>query len=293
MRELVSVVIPVFGRGDTLARAIRSALRQRDVDVEVIVVDDASPRPVAPVISNLVDEVLVLRQAHNTGPGSARNRGVEAARGDILAFLDADDAWREDKLAAQLPLSTPGNAVVSDYVMVDHVATRRRLVRIAPRSLRDPAFSYMLNPSTLLVRRADFLRAGRFPPCVNCAEDWVLFTRLLRTGTNIARVAEPLVEYHWSTDSTTASHAVRIAHTLGALDFLSHDDWPSSELRRLRGITYGRVAQMAANAGDVKSGVRFATRALASASAPGAIEAARMPLAFGRGVARRLLRGAT
>ena len=80
-----------------------SALRQRGVDVEVIVVDDASTDDTAHVVSRLGDRrVRLLRQASNGGVSATRNRGIEEAGGEWISFLDDDDLWAPEKLVLQL-----------------------------------------------------------------------------------------------------------------------------------------------------------------------------------------------
>jgi hypothetical protein len=87
---LVSVIIPVHDRLQYLAHAIESALRQTHSDVEVIVVDDGSPKDPAPVLSSFGDRVKLVRKS-NGGLASARNFGIAHARGEYLSFLDDDD----------------------------------------------------------------------------------------------------------------------------------------------------------------------------------------------------------
>src|SRR4051794_39417670 len=91
-RHKVSVVIPAYGRTATLPRAIDSVRAQRDVDVEILVVDDHSPEPLR-LPEGAYDDIRVLRTAENMGAGPARNHGVAEASHDIVAFLDADDEW--------------------------------------------------------------------------------------------------------------------------------------------------------------------------------------------------------
>jgi glycosyltransferase involved in cell wall biosynthesis len=97
---LVSVVIPVFNGERFLAAAIRSVLDQTHSPVELIVVDDGSTDASAAVARSF-EGVMVIEQAHG-GPGAARNRGVAAASGELLAFLDADDLMPADKLERQV-----------------------------------------------------------------------------------------------------------------------------------------------------------------------------------------------
>ena len=97
---LASIVIPVFNGERFLAAAIESALGQTYRPFEVIVVDDGSTDRSAAVARSFA-EVRVIEQQH-AGPGAARNRGVAAARGELLAFLDADDLLPADKLEVQI-----------------------------------------------------------------------------------------------------------------------------------------------------------------------------------------------
>src|SRR5262249_44071462 len=92
-----SVIIPTYGRPRYLAEAVRSVLDQTVGDFECIVVDDASPDPVA-----VVDDarVRVVRRDVNGGPAAARNTGIDAARGRNLVFLDDDDLYTPERLAA-------------------------------------------------------------------------------------------------------------------------------------------------------------------------------------------------
>ncbi|WP_265519655.1 glycosyltransferase family 2 protein [Nitratireductor luteus] len=100
MQPEVSVVIAAFNAEATLAEAIRSALDQRSIAVEVIVVDDASRDSTAAIARAFSKQtVRLVELAQNRGPGGARNAGFEQARGRWIAVLDSDDAMQPDRLA--------------------------------------------------------------------------------------------------------------------------------------------------------------------------------------------------
>src|SRR5579875_23336 len=92
----VSVIMPAFNAARSVAWAISSALEQTVADIEVLVIDDASTDLTAAVVEEIAardPRVRLIRNPVNGGPGVARNFGLDAARGEWVALLDADDAF--------------------------------------------------------------------------------------------------------------------------------------------------------------------------------------------------------
>ena len=100
-RPLVSVITPVYNGARHLVDAVTSIERQDYEPLEIIVVDDGSTDETPDVIAELGDRVRAFRQ-DNAGPAAARNRGLAEARGELLAFCDADDTWPDGKLDLQV-----------------------------------------------------------------------------------------------------------------------------------------------------------------------------------------------
>lgn len=97
----VSVVIPTYNRADIVGKAIDSVLAQTYNDTEIIVVDDASTDDTERLLAEY-DDVRYHRFDVNRGANAARNKGIELATGEFVAFLDADDYWRREKLSRQI-----------------------------------------------------------------------------------------------------------------------------------------------------------------------------------------------
>ena len=215
-QALVSVIIPVRGPAPGLDAAVDSALAQTLAPFEVIVVDDGSDLPV--VIATLDSRVRLLRLGANYGPSYARNRGVEAARGDWIAFLDADDFWYPGKLARQLAGREPENPILiacNAWVVEGHA---RRCYNVVPP--RPPLDAWLLvegcslQTSGLILPRW-LMHAEPFDERLRGCEDWDLVLRLAAAGTRIAYDEDCLYEYRRNLYPPLAGE--RLASTLSWL----------------------------------------------------------------------------
>jgi len=118
--DTVSVILPTRNRAKMVSAAIDSALAQRIDGMQVIVIDDASSDDTRGVLAQYGDTIDVLRIHHSRGVAHARNRGIELATGQWLAFLDSDDLWLPGKLAAQLAVVADKPAIalcVTDFAV--------------------------------------------------------------------------------------------------------------------------------------------------------------------------------
>ncbi|HEX6207479.1 MAG TPA: glycosyltransferase family 2 protein, partial [Actinomycetota bacterium] len=110
MTPEISAIVPTHNRAGLLTTTLRTVLWQRDVSLEVVVVDDGSSDATADLVEGLGDpRVRLVRHDAPRGVSTARNRGASEARGDWLAFCDDDDLWAPDKLARQLAAARDGD----------------------------------------------------------------------------------------------------------------------------------------------------------------------------------------
>lgn len=187
----VSVVIPAFGRPDDLRRAVATALRQSYRAHEVIVVDDASPTPISAALLGTQDgRVKILRNARNVGAAGARQAGVEQATGDLIAFLDSDDLWFEDKIASQVQTicavgwATGMQAVVCgwQYEHDDRFPGCARFPMETSSLVHFASGCWHSPGSTLLAPRRIFQIVGPFDPRLKRLEDLEWFLRFALSG---------------------------------------------------------------------------------------------------------------
>jgi glycosyltransferase involved in cell wall biosynthesis len=121
MRPAVSVVIPLYNKAATIARAIDSAIRQEAVEVEVVVVDDGSSDGSPEIAARYGKRITLVRQP-NAGPSAARNRGVAVSRHPVVAFLDADDEYLPGCLAAHMHCRQHDSGALVSLVSFRHIA---------------------------------------------------------------------------------------------------------------------------------------------------------------------------
>lgn len=158
---LVSVIIPVLNGEKYLREAIESVLGQTYSSIEVIVVDDGSTDSSAGIAKSFAPQVRYIYKT-NGGISSALNRGVELSRGSFLAFLDADDLWKEDKLMCQMAAfdDNPDADIVfgqvKQFFSSDLDEDQKKKVRI-PAEVIQGIFK-----GSMLIKRDSFFRVGTF-----------------------------------------------------------------------------------------------------------------------------------
>jgi glycosyltransferase involved in cell wall biosynthesis len=195
----VSVVIPTHNRRELLSLTLRSVLWQRDVDVEVIVVDDGSTDDTVAMVGSVNDpRVRVIHHERPQGVSAARNDGIAEATGRWVAFLDDDDLWAPDKLALQLRALHDSGRQWAYAGRVQITIDNRVFAGQPPPDPRTvmqhlTTMNLIGGPSTVIAQKAA-LPLPAFDRRLHHSPDWDLWIRLARTGPP-ACAARPLVGY--------------------------------------------------------------------------------------------------
>ena len=215
---LVSVIVPAFNAGRVLAETLSSVRSQTFRDFEVIInVDDGSTDDTEAVSSLFcdTDRRFILIMSPHTNRSRARNRALEHARGEFVAFLDADDVWFPEKLAAQMALFQEEprvNFAFTDYFFWDgqrewgpYYQKYKRFPEESP--VRQLISANVFGTSTVTARRAAVVKAGGFDPNLEHAEDWDMWLRIAEQGLWARGTRRSLVRYRcWPGNASKQRH---------------------------------------------------------------------------------------
>ncbi len=180
---LVSVIIPTYNRGGVIQEAIDSVLDQDFRDYELIVVDDGSDDNTPAILAAYGKKFTVMDQS-NTGVSAARNRGIAAAAGQLIAFLDSDDLWLPQKLSTQVKFFQDNPDAFINQTQEHWI---RNGVRVNPQK-RHHKFSGMIfeqslalclvSPSAVMIKKNLFDVVGVFDESLPACEDYDLWLRI-------------------------------------------------------------------------------------------------------------------
>jgi glycosyltransferase involved in cell wall biosynthesis len=201
----VSVITPLYNRAKYISQIVTTLSQQTFTDFELIIVDDGSNDDPKSVVENVEASfpIRLIHRGHNVGAASARNSGIDLARGRYVAFLDSDDAWMPEKLFRQ-------------FQHVERSRDRRRLVCLtrqfvtgsrtfwAPRRLLVPGQtvgSYLFQcggviQSSMMFLATDLAKSTRFVDGARGHDDWSFALRLEKAGARFEMLPEALTIYN-------------------------------------------------------------------------------------------------
>ncbi len=198
----ISVIIPVYNGEAYLAEAVESIHRQSYEPIEIIIVDDGSTDKTGQIAKNIKGNVNYVYQI-NKGPAKARNSGLEYARGDLIAFLDVDDLWPENKLQVQVAklLSAPH---------LDIIMGRIKFIKLpgaTGRDVNEPLIDVHLGAG--LYRKSVFDKVGKFDETLRFSEDRDWFFRALEMKVSMIVLQENTLLYRLHENNMTRNKTMK------------------------------------------------------------------------------------
>jgi glycosyltransferase involved in cell wall biosynthesis len=209
----ISIILPTYTRRHILPRTISSVFAQNEKDFELIIVDDCSLDDTRAYLASLDDpRIRILTPPNNLGTAGARNLGLQAARADVIAFLDDDDVYLVNRLSAPLAVFAREPDVVatlSSSVKFD--LKRTQIAQMPDLTLAPAAFEWALvcdligvEGTSITVRRQTALDIGGFSEGMKWIDDREFLIRAAIHGSGHL-IAEPLWQKYWSDDSQSTN----------------------------------------------------------------------------------------
>lgn len=207
----ISIVIPTFNRCELLKRALESVYKQSYTHFETIVVDDGSTDETEQIVALFFPQVRYFKQPNN-GVSSARNKGVQEAKGDWIAFLDSDDEWLPEKLEKQIDLLK----LMPDY-KICHTEELwiRNGVRVNQMNKHKKKGGWIfpqclplcaMSPSSILIHHSVFEVLGNFDESLPACEDYDMWLRITAQYP-VQYIEQPLIKkYGGHEDQLSSQH---------------------------------------------------------------------------------------
>jgi GT2 family glycosyltransferase len=240
----VSVVIAAHEAAHTVNAALASIAGQTTAPQAVILVDDGSTDATTDVASRWAGRLplRVERLPENQGVGAARAAAMRLVTTPLVASIDADDAWLPDHLSVMLTAFEPGLLVVARDLLWSPGAWVRDNPRSLPPRHRqlEALVRGTLGSAGVLFERAACERVGGYRPTLRRSEDWDLYLRMARVGTELVLASEVTLLYRISGGSLSAGYATAAAdvtvleHALDEAASAEERWWVADSLRRRR-----------------------------------------------------------
>lgn len=215
----MSVIMPAFNSEKYIAESIESVLRQIDVDLELIVVNDGSTDSTPEILASfqIDSRVRVLTHSTNLGPAIARNRAIEEAKGRFIAFLDADDVWTDDKLSRQVEQMLENQWAFSytEYELIDSNGERiGGSGKLADSANYSSLLKGCIIQNSTVIYDIELLGRRFYCPNIPKRQDFGLFLEILRTGVSAHRALpnEASCSYRISADGISNKKSKNIPH---------------------------------------------------------------------------------
>jgi glycosyltransferase involved in cell wall biosynthesis len=203
---LISCIVPTYNSERYVAEALQSIVAQTYHPLEVIIADDGSTDNTLKIVRAFVSPLTPIRivTQHTRGPAATRNMGIQAAAGEFLAFLDADDLWHPEKLTRQIAAfrTQPSLDICVTHIQMfweDELQQEAAMFRSEPRTKPIPGFA----TTTLLARRSVFERIGMLNESLWFADATEWFIRASVAGITSALLPDVLTHHRMHSSNHT------------------------------------------------------------------------------------------
>lgn len=271
---LISIVIPAYNAARTLETTVQSVFGQTVQDFEIIIVDDGSKDDTIAVAQSIEDTRVKVLTQPNGGASAARNTGIKAAKGEYVAFLDADDLWMPRKLERQLEVFANGKDVTAVQTGVYYVTNNLEVISVgacfeSKDTLLETLFFQNLPGlmSTLIVKRSEFDKIGLLDTKLVILEDWELAIRLSRYC-NLKSIEEPLALYRQFPGNRSRDLSIHIEPGFIVLNRLFNDSTLPAHIKKQEKKIYAAFYNMlsggAYKVGNYTEALKWAVKAVST-----------------------------
>jgi glycosyltransferase involved in cell wall biosynthesis len=273
LKNIVSVIIPAFNAESFIAEAIESVIGQTYKAIEIIVIDDGSKDGTKKVAEKYADKVRIISQS-NLGAGAARNNGIKEARGEVIAFLDADDVWFADKVEKQVAILNKHEDVFLVSGSGEYYVNENKTPEKDSPNCGDEIYNKPLNiyktllskgnvvwTSSVIVRRSVFDDIGLFDETKKRSQDYDMWIRIAENN-KFYIMSEKVGKYRWVKNSLTHnSISVEYKAQLEIIKTHSFRFAPNEYKKRLA-ITYADWASSEFCYGTLRGGIEAAFKSI-------------------------------
>lgn len=209
---MFSIIMPAFNANEHLAISVKSVVEQSYNDWELIIIDDCSSTPQLEYIKRYIsdDRITLIQNTKNMGAAIARNKALNVAKGNFVAFLDADDYWAPTKLQKCFDMfqANPSVAFLYGPFYQYNQETKRTSLRNVPSkiTLRDLFFQNRIGCLTVVLRKDAF--SNILFPSIRKRQDYALWILLLKQCKSAMSIEEPLATYRIHQNTISRSNRI-------------------------------------------------------------------------------------
>lgn len=256
--NLVSIIIPCYNDAQYIEQAVQSALNQTYHNKEVIVVDDGSNAETKAVLKQIEPTITRLITQENQGQSTARNVGINAAKGDFIFVMDSDDFIAPTLCKEAVAVFTFDVSLKIVSCQATLLYSDKKTEIYIPKGGDISAFMYQNSAlGTSMFKKEDWQRVNGYDETMRCGfEDWEFFIRLLKSGGTAFVIQKPLYTYR-KREASTTSKANKIRYDLWNYIFTKHRDLYQADFDNFISFFINRVKQAETTQYKYKNKIEF------------------------------------